>query len=407
MWNNRAWQGKSTGDPFIVRGGYRCRHTWIPTDPSWGEETVDEVPEEPVVEETPTPTPVAEQTDIFAPTINNSITETSLKIISAKDGAKLLNKQFKEASLDNRYLNKKTRHYGKRQLEDFGKANLKGLDDKAVSMLVAIKPELDALADKFKVPKLRGFKTSSNQFEYNANMGDGVMGLQVRFHNNSARNLGGSSNKISQSNKKEFQDNISFLEKNIKERQNKLKDLLGGKKYNDLNDFDKTVFDSQKEAILTLNLKLDEFRQKLSSGTLSKNYLQTSKWKRGDDLINRPRSIKQYESNYLEKFRAVYYHEMAHHVHQMYKQKISPKFENLPKALFDSGEPNYRQVVRPLEKRLNKVKGISEHSPSGYGGTNTKEWFAENFSLYYRGKEELVAPEFLKILQEIKDDKII
>jgi hypothetical protein len=31
----------------------------------------------------------------------------------------------------------------------------------------------------------------------------------------------------------------------------------------------------------------------------------------------------------------------------------------------------------------------------------------ENFSLYYRGKEELVAPEFLQILQEIKDDKIL
>ena len=53
MWNNRSWQGKSTGDPFIVRGGYRCRHTWIPTDPSWGEETVDELPTE---EELP-PTP--------------------------------------------------------------------------------------------------------------------------------------------------------------------------------------------------------------------------------------------------------------------------------------------------------------------------------------------------------------
>ena len=51
MWNNRAWQGKSTGDPFIVRGGYRCRHTWIPTDPSWGQETVDQVPEEPEVED--------------------------------------------------------------------------------------------------------------------------------------------------------------------------------------------------------------------------------------------------------------------------------------------------------------------------------------------------------------------
>lgn len=54
IWNNSAWQGKSTGDPFIVRGGYRCRHTWIPTDPAWGEETVDEVPTE---EELPPPTP--------------------------------------------------------------------------------------------------------------------------------------------------------------------------------------------------------------------------------------------------------------------------------------------------------------------------------------------------------------
>ena len=35
IWNNRAWAGKSSGDPFIVRGGYRCRHTWIPTNPDW------------------------------------------------------------------------------------------------------------------------------------------------------------------------------------------------------------------------------------------------------------------------------------------------------------------------------------------------------------------------------------
>ena len=34
-WNIQGWQGKSTGDPFIVRGGYRCRHTWIPTNPDW------------------------------------------------------------------------------------------------------------------------------------------------------------------------------------------------------------------------------------------------------------------------------------------------------------------------------------------------------------------------------------
>ena len=35
IWNLQSWGGKSPGDPFIVRGGYRCRHTWIPTDPNW------------------------------------------------------------------------------------------------------------------------------------------------------------------------------------------------------------------------------------------------------------------------------------------------------------------------------------------------------------------------------------
>ena len=29
------WAGKSSGDPFIVRGGYRCRHTWLPVDRDW------------------------------------------------------------------------------------------------------------------------------------------------------------------------------------------------------------------------------------------------------------------------------------------------------------------------------------------------------------------------------------
>ena len=29
------WKGKSSGDPFTVRGGYRCRHTWLPVDKDW------------------------------------------------------------------------------------------------------------------------------------------------------------------------------------------------------------------------------------------------------------------------------------------------------------------------------------------------------------------------------------
>lgn len=31
IWND-DWQGKEPGDPFIVRGGYNCRHFWIPIE---------------------------------------------------------------------------------------------------------------------------------------------------------------------------------------------------------------------------------------------------------------------------------------------------------------------------------------------------------------------------------------
>tara|TARA_R110000782_G_scaffold31859_1_gene78026 strand:+ start:479 stop:1438 length:960 start_codon:yes stop_codon:yes gene_type:complete len=34
-WSSTVWQGKAQGDPFIVRGGYNCRHHWQPTSPDW------------------------------------------------------------------------------------------------------------------------------------------------------------------------------------------------------------------------------------------------------------------------------------------------------------------------------------------------------------------------------------
>jgi len=30
LWAENEWQGKAAGDPFIVRGGYNCRHHWRP-----------------------------------------------------------------------------------------------------------------------------------------------------------------------------------------------------------------------------------------------------------------------------------------------------------------------------------------------------------------------------------------
>ncbi len=35
LWENNNWKGKSGSDPFVDRGGYRCRHSWIIYNPEW------------------------------------------------------------------------------------------------------------------------------------------------------------------------------------------------------------------------------------------------------------------------------------------------------------------------------------------------------------------------------------
>jgi hypothetical protein len=32
IWSSQSWSGKRAGDPFVVRGGERCRHFFIPVE---------------------------------------------------------------------------------------------------------------------------------------------------------------------------------------------------------------------------------------------------------------------------------------------------------------------------------------------------------------------------------------
>jgi len=72
-----SWAGKSEGDPFIVRGGYRCRHTWIP---------VVELEEDVIPEEEETPTSIFgkvsdDEKDLLNEGFGNKVTSVS-KVIS-------------------------------------------------------------------------------------------------------------------------------------------------------------------------------------------------------------------------------------------------------------------------------------------------------------------------------------
>lgn len=32
IWSSQSWTGKRSGDPFVARGGYNCRHYWVPVN---------------------------------------------------------------------------------------------------------------------------------------------------------------------------------------------------------------------------------------------------------------------------------------------------------------------------------------------------------------------------------------
>lgn len=410
IWNTQSWAGKSTGDPFIVRGGYRCRHTWIPTI----DEAIDEIPEEEEIEEAPPP-PVVEEPDIFTPINREGVTEQTIQILSTNEATKRLNKVFSDASKDDRYLNKNIGHYRGRNPKQFGKISGAKLQDKELSMILAMMPEAEELCKKFNVPMIRGIVGSKNERSFLANMGDGVMGMQLRFAKETAKRIGRTP--LDPKTIRELDEKKRKLSKKFedlkKQRMNIYKEFgardnwdwrtIGSGQFSGEGVFTQKYYDKQDKKLAVIGNKQSQIKDEIREIDLkldNKLYANQSFWKRGDSLGDRPWSAKYFENNNVDQFRATFYHEMGHHIHQMYKIKDRRKNPTF------GTEPEFFAVARPLEDRLGKVRNIKEHSPSEYGTTNTKEWFVENFSLYYRGKEELVAPEFLKLLQEIKDELI-
>ena len=132
---------------------------------------------------------------------------------------------------------------------------------------------------------------------------------------------------------------------------------------------------SMGDGVLNLNPK------HLKHKRISRDF---SKWKRGDNLGNRPFSTESYFTDKADKIRSTFYHEFAHHIHQQkYNQTINDYFA--PKLELE------------LTKKSLKLEG---KVASRYGDKNEFEWFAENFTLYEMGKKELVDPEFIKFFKE-------
>ena len=326
MWNTRAWQGKSTGDPFIVRGGYRCRHTWIPTDPAWGEETVDEVPDEPVVEEAPPINFLKGRKS----TLRSPIREEEIDVISSSIVADRLQKQITNNAKDQRYLAK-----SRFRTSNVGKVTgVEKFDDEIGSQLKAIVQELDELAELYDVPKLRSITVSAKGRAL-MRMGDGNLYINPKYFNRK---------NVDQETDKYFRDAL----------------------------FGKGLYNKEQRLADNYQFIIRNKDEQLASRLKKERKTKPDTWER-------PHNAFYFFKEEMDRFRNIAYHEFGHQVHQMKNKTFS-----------DWDTPPIEQAM--LGKKLNG-------GSTRYSTANSKEWFAENFSLYHMGREELVDPKFIEFLE--------
>ena len=320
IWSG-SWTGKSSGDPFVVRGGYRCRHTWNPVDPDWLEK------EEKKEEEKPKKKPKKNISSL-----NNPIKEKDINVLPNTFVGNELQKQISKNAKDKRYPydDVRDKYVSRFNTDNIGRIiGIEKLDDKTATQLLVMMQELDDLAVLYNVPKLRSININGRMSAI-MSMGDGNLKINYKMFNKNnpaeeiqiMRGTGFYENEVELAKKFKLGDAVSKERKTIK-----------------------------------------------------------STWVR-------PYNAFYYEDNEFDRMRSILYHEFAHQVHQMKKVEWR-------KA--DFGAFGYEHKV-PVEEALFKLR-VKGKGASRYSDKNTKEWFAENFSLYHMGKLDLVDKRFIDFLE--------
>ena len=256
MWSSRSWSGKKFGNPLVVRGGYNCRHQWSFVNPDWYEDDAEVLKDTSVIKKELTKTTTA----VNVTSLANPITLASIRTVPLKQSQTRLAKTVKEGFEDSRYPRNpngtvKYRYSGSQYI---GKVNLRNLSEENATKISIIFDELNDLAAKYNLPKLRGI-VSNRQGNAVMAMGDGVLKVNP--------------------------DKLNFVE-----RQKRFLAFMN-KKHN-------------------TNISMKTYKE-------WKHGDKTILWKEKKRVYDRPFSADHYLDGDLDKLRNTMYHEFGHHVHQM------------------------------------------------------------------------------------------
>lgn len=353
------------------------------------------------------PEPVVEAPTRLTSAIDPAVNDNTVKVISRKQATTELSAKLSEAAKASAYDPRP--EFRGVKAEQFGKAQLgAAFSDEAASTIAALWPELDRIADAFKVPRLRAIRTITGNSAI-ANMGDGTLGVHpVHFNGFASRvglaEAGGDAPALIKV-RKQQQEAKAELDR-LSERLTKMK-----AEYDALD----PVNDRSARVALAVNQRAvyADYRKLAQKEFKLRGQLRTmerqggaepvSEWKVGDDIKLRPYTNDKYFSG-IDKMRSTLYHEFGHQLHQML------------------GKRGRRAVVGapPLEKQLktmffNKFHGAAPGNIGGrgierknqlrttYATTNEFEWWAESFSAYMMGRPDLADPDLVKLIEELLD----
>ena len=332
IWNDNDWSGKRSGTPMVNRGGYNCRHQFSYVNPDWYEEDGEESE---VLKKVEKPT-ILKTT--LTTSLLNPIKIKNMKIEKTAAIQKNLQTQISKNAKDKRYPNYtlfgKIVPLSRYNTKNIGIVNLGRMSDKASSMVNTIMKELDELAVKYNVPKIRSITANRKMGSTIARMGEGNLSVNPKFFENVL---------------------------NKKSTTNMMReDYLAKFKLGD--DVSKEIYKYPKR-------------------------MTPEQWKKIQASWKRPHNAFNYFDDELDKVRNLIYHEFGHQIHQM-------KFMNKPEVVADFLKEKYG-FLPPIEVKLGNMR-IARTGATRYSNKNTSEWFAENFSLYAMDRKDLVDPNFIE-----------
>lgn len=334
----------------------------------------------------------------FSP-ISKALTSETVNVEPRLKVQKRLSAGLTESAADPRYS--KATYFKNAKTAQFGKASFSAeFTDESVSLIAAIKPELDTMSDVFGIPRLRGIKPISNS---HANMGDGILGVNPHQFNSYAAGLGGkpSADRIAslKINRDKMQSEIAKIGAEIDAtRSDRRAAILRSPERAELYNKEVALFKRYNATIKTLN----KTQKELSAAT-SVVTSDVSQWKPGDDYSKRP-ELSTYYFAEADKARSVMYHEFGHHLHQTYQHNMLVSRRDKP--------PLENEILQAFLNHLplpgTKLTGPTDfytRQASNYAATNSKEWFAENFSFYMMGRADLADPDAVAIIKRLLNEK--